>query len=144
MRNMFKRILVAYDGSQHARKALEVAVDLAKKYGAKIYVAEVVDTATILGLSMGPVPPDIIDSMREKAKADLADARAKAEAAGVLVETAMLEGDPAAAIVEYADKIGADLVVTGSRGLSSIKRVLLGSVSTGIVNHAKRPVLVVK
>jgi len=62
----------------------------------------------------------------------------------VLVETAMLEGDPAAAIVEYADKIGADLVVTGSRGLSSIKRVLLGSVSTGIVNHAKRPVLVVK
>ncbi|MCI4464999.1 MAG: universal stress protein, partial [Thermoproteus sp.] len=114
------------------------------KYGAKIYVAEVVDTATILGLSMGPVPPDIIDSMREKAKADLADARAKAEAAGVSVETAMLEGDPAAAIVEYADKIGADLIVTGSRGLSSIKRVLLGSVSTGIVNHAKRPVLVVK
>ncbi|MGC8974272.1 MAG: universal stress protein, partial [Thermoproteus sp.] len=35
---MFKRILVAYDGSQHARRALEVAIDLAKKYGAKIYV----------------------------------------------------------------------------------------------------------
>ncbi|MGC9170551.1 MAG: universal stress protein [Thermoproteus sp.] len=141
---MFKRILVAYDGSQHARRALEVAIDLAKKYGAKIYVAEVVDTATILGLSMGPVPPDIIDSMREKAKADLADAKAKAEAEGVQAETAMLEGDPATAIVEYADKIGADLIVTGSRGLSSIKRVFLGSVSTGVVTHAKKPVLVVK
>ncbi|AEA12831.1 UspA domain protein [Thermoproteus uzoniensis 768-20] len=141
---MFKRILVAYDGSQHARRALEVAIDLAKKYGAKIYVAEVVDTATILGLSMGPVPPDIIDSMREKARADLADAKAKAEAEGVQAETAMLEGDPATAIVEYADKIGADLIVTGSRGLSSIKRVFLGSVSTGVVTHAKKPVLVVK
>ncbi|MGC8973501.1 MAG: universal stress protein, partial [Thermoproteus sp.] len=98
----------------------------------------------ILGLSMGPVPPDIIDSMREKAKADLADAKAKAEAEGVQAETAMLEGDPATAIVEYADKIGADLIVTGSRGLSSIKRVFLGSVSTGVVTHAKKPVLVVK
>ena len=141
---MFKRILVAYDGSQHARRALEVAIDIAKKYGAKIYVAEVVDTATILGLSMGPVPADVLDSMREKAKADLADAKAKAESEGVQIETALLEGDPASTIVEYSDRIGADLIVTGSRGLSTIKRVFLGSVSTGIVTHSKKPVLVVK
>ncbi len=141
---MFKRILVAYDGSQNAKKALEVAVDIAKKYGAKIYVAEVVDTATILGLSMGPVPADIVDSMRDKAKADLADAKARAEAEGVRAETALLEGDPASAIVEYAENIGADLIVTGSRGLSTIKRVFLGSVSTGIVTHSRKPVLVVK
>lgn len=141
---MFKRILVAYDGSQHAKKALEVAIDIAKKYGAKIYIVEVVDTATILSLSIGPVPADVIDSMRDKAKADLNDAEAKARSEGVQVETALLEGDPANAVVEYADRIGADLIITGSRGLSTIKRVLLGSVSTGIVTHSNKPVLVVK
>ncbi|MEL9990390.1 MAG: universal stress protein [Thermoproteus sp.] len=141
---MFKRILVAYDGSQHAKRALEVAIDMAKRYGAKIYVVEVVDTATILGLSMGPVPPDVLDSIREKAKADLAEAKAKVQSEGVEVETVMLEGDPAGAIVDYSERIGADIIVTGSRGLSTIKRVFLGSVSTGVVTHAKKPVLVVK
>ncbi|MEZ0249033.1 MAG: universal stress protein, partial [Thermoproteus sp.] len=118
--------------------------DMAKRYSAKIYVVEVVDTATILGLSMGPVPPDVIDSIREKAKADLADAKAKVQSEGVDVETVMLEGDPAGAIVDYSERIGADIIVTGSRGLSTIKRVFLGSVSTGVVTHAKKPVLVVK
>jgi nucleotide-binding universal stress UspA family protein len=47
-------------------------------------------------------------------------------------------------VVEYADREGVDLIVAGSRGLSTMKRVLLGSVSTGIVMHAKRPVLIVK
>lgn len=141
---MFKRILVAYDGSQHAKRALDVAADLAKKYGAKLYVVEVVDTATILGFAVGPVPPDLIDSMRERAKADLADAKAKAEAQGVAAETALLEGDPASSVIEYSERVGADLIVTGSRGLSAIKRVFMGSVSTGIVTRAKMPVLVVK
>ncbi|MBP1449654.1 MAG: universal stress protein, partial [Thermoproteus sp.] len=75
---------------------------------------------------------------------DLADAKAKAEAQGVAAETALLEGDPASSIIEYSERVGADLIVTGSRGLSAIKRIFLGSVSTGIVTHAKRPVLVVK
>ncbi|MFB6490151.1 MAG: universal stress protein [Thermoproteus sp. AZ2] len=141
---MFRRILVAYDGSQHAKRALDVAIDLAKKYGAELHVVEVVDTATLLGLSMGPVPPDVVDSIREKAKADLADAKSRAEAQGVRAETAMLEGDPAGTIIDYAERIGADLIVTGSRGLSTVKRLFLGSVSTGVVTHAKKPVLVVK
>ncbi|CCC80681.1 universal stress protein [Thermoproteus tenax] len=141
---MFKKILVAYDGSNHAKKALDVAIDLSKKYGAKLYIIEVIDTATILGLSMGPVPAEVIDSIRERAKADLNDAKARAESQGVQAETLMLEGDPAGTIVDQADKLGVDLIVTGSRGLSTIKRVFLGSVSTGIVTHARKPVLVVK
>jgi len=82
--------------------------------------------------------------MRRKAEADIAEAKARAESEGIQVEPAILEGDPAVVVVEYADREGVDLIVAGSRGLSTMKRALLGSVSTGIVTHAKRPVLIVK
>jgi nucleotide-binding universal stress UspA family protein len=141
---VFKRILLAYDGSQHAKKALEVAVDLAKKYGARLYIVEVIDTATAFWGPGTHVPFDAIESMRRKAEADIAEAKARAESEGIQVKPAILEGDPAVVVVEYADREGVDLIVAGSRGLSTMKRVLLGSVSTGIVTHAKRPVLIVK
>jgi nucleotide-binding universal stress UspA family protein len=76
---VFKRILLAYDGSQHARKALEVAVDLAKKYGARLYIVEVIDTATAFWGPGTHVPFDAIESMRRKAEADIAEAKARAE-----------------------------------------------------------------
>ncbi|BCU71426.1 universal stress protein [Stygiolobus caldivivus] len=142
---MFKKILVAYDGSDHAIRALDVAIDLASKYGAKLDVVEVVDTAALLGMGVAPIPGEVIQQVYNKAKTDVENAKAKAQQNGVKeVEAVVLEGDPATAILEYASKNGSDLIVTGSRGLSTFKRIILGSVSTKIVEDAKTPVLVVK
>ncbi|MCH1770718.1 MULTISPECIES: universal stress protein [Metallosphaera] len=141
---MFKHILVAFDGSENAKRALNVAVDLSKRYEAKLDVVEVVDTSVLLGAGIGPVPPDVIESLYNKARADIESAKKIADQAGVKAEGVIVEGDPATAIMDYASKNGVDLIVTGSRGLSTIKRMFLGSVSSRIIHEAKMPVLVVK
>ena len=142
---MFKKILVAYDGSDHAMRALDIAIDLAKKYEAKLDIVEVVDTAALLGMGVAPIPGEVIQQVYSKANNDVNQAKSKAQTQGVKdVEGVVLEGDPATAILEYAGKNGVDLIVTGSRGLSTFKRLILGSVSTKLVQEAKVPVLVVK
>ncbi|QGR17232.1 universal stress protein [Sulfurisphaera ohwakuensis] len=143
--NMFKKILVAYDGSDHAARALDIGIDLAKRYEAKLDIVEVVDTAALLGMGVAPIPGEVIQQVYNKAKSDIDNAKAKAQNQGIKdVEGVVLEGDPATAILEYAGKNGVDLIVTGSRGLSTFKRIILGSVSTKLVQEAKIPVLVVK
>ncbi|EZQ03199.1 MULTISPECIES: universal stress protein [Acidianus] len=141
---MFNHILVAYDGSEHAKKALEVGIDLAKKYNAKLEVVEVVDTAVFAGAGIAPVPADVIDSVYNRAKADIEEAKKISKEKGIDAEGVTLEGEPASAILEYSSKNNIDLIVTGSRGLSAIKRIFLGSVSSRIVQEAKVPVLVIK
>ena len=142
---MFKKILVAYDGSDHAIRALDTAIDIAKKYEAKLDIVEVVDTAALLGMGVAPIPGEVIQQVYNKAKSDVESAKSKAQQQGVKeVEAVVLEGDPATAILEYASKNGVDLIVTGSRGLSTFKRIILGSVSTKIVQDSKIPVLVIK
>ncbi|MFP3063928.1 MAG: universal stress protein [Sulfolobus sp.] len=142
---MFKKILVAYDGSDHAIRALDIAIDIAKKYEAKLDIVEVVDTAALLGMGVAPIPGEVIQQVYNKAKNDVDSAKSKAQQQGVKeVESVVLEGDPATAVLEYASKNGVDLIVTGSRGLSTFKRIILGSVSTKIVQDSKIPVLVIK
>ncbi|MEM0174590.1 MAG: universal stress protein [Metallosphaera sp.] len=141
---MFKHILVAYDGSENAKRALNVAIDLTKRYEAKLDIVEVVDTSVLLGAGIGPVPPDVIDSLYGKARADIENGKKTAEQGGVKADGVIVEGDPATAILDYASKNGIDLIITGSRGLSTIKRMFLGSVSSRIIHEAKMPVLVVK
>ncbi len=141
---MFSHILVAYDGSDNSKRALNVAIELALKYSAKLDIVEVVDSTIFAGAGIAPVPAEVIESVYNKAKSDVEDAKKQASDKGVNAEGVVLEGDPAGAILDYATKNKVDLIVTGSRGLSTFKRILLGSVSTRIVQEAKIPVLVVK
>ncbi|MCG2883661.1 MAG: universal stress protein [Sulfolobales archaeon] len=142
---MFKRIVAAYDGSDQAIKALNTAIELAKAFNSKLDVVEVVDTAALLGMGFAPIPSDVIAQIYSKAQNDVEQAKKKAQEAGVKdVTSQVLEGDPATSIIEYALKNGADLIVMGSRGLSTFKRLVLGSVSSKVVQESRIPVLVVK
>jgi nucleotide-binding universal stress UspA family protein len=141
---MFSHIVIAYDGSSHAKRALDIAIDLASKYSSKLDIIEVVDSTVFSGAGVAPIPADVIESVYNKAKSDIEEAKKVASQKGVNAEGVVLEGDPANAILDYVSKNNADLIVTGSRGLSTFKRMLLGSVSTRIVQEAKIPVIVVK
>jgi nucleotide-binding universal stress UspA family protein len=72
------------------------------------------------------------------------EAQEKAHEAGVAAYSRLLRGDPVDEIVAYADTIDADLIVVGSRGHGAVTSALLGSVSRGILQEARRPVLVVR
>lgn len=139
---MFRKILVGYDGSAHAQQALKVALDLANKYGAAVTavsVAHVPDFAD----TRDEINGAIHDAERFYAQS-LVRARELAERENVTLETKIVPGHPADALVHLAEKEGYDLIVVGDRGLSGVKRYLLGSVSEKTVRYAHCPVLVIK
>lgn len=140
---MFERILVAYDGSENAKRALLQGIELAKLFNSRLFVVEAIDVTVFYNAGILP-PLSALKDLEKKAKADMAEATELAKSQGVDVITDVIEGDPATSVLDYAEKNNVDLIVVGSRGLSRFKKVFLGSVSTAILNHAKVPVMVVK
>jgi nucleotide-binding universal stress UspA family protein len=135
------RIVIGYDGSAHARRALERAIAIADP-GAELRVVAAVPLVPRAGRGPGPAPLDPEDvEARDRALAE-----AKELVAGKNLQMKSVEGigDPAGTIVEEARASGAELIVVGTRGLNRAARILLGSVSTAVVHHAPCDVLVVR
>jgi nucleotide-binding universal stress UspA family protein len=131
-------ILVAYDGSESAKRALEAAARIANGHGVTVVsVAEVLPQVGRAGAML--VPEEHEERLHELSEA--VDVLAKL---GVKPHAVERRGDPAAAIVDEAEQEHADLIVLGTRGLGPTKRWLLGSVSTKVLHHAPCDVLVVK
>ena len=142
---MFNKILVATDGSQYSDKALEYAVNIAKAFGAKLYIVHVVEEDKVaLASSAIPITTNIIDDLVRIGNEILSRAREYARSRGIDAEVILARGNAADKILETADKINADLIIVGSRGLKGLARFLLGSVSERVVRHSNKPVLVVK
>jgi nucleotide-binding universal stress UspA family protein len=139
-----KKILIATDGSDEAREAVDFGLELADEHAAQVvfvHVAPAVDVVPTSGFGMtGAVPHELTDYDWSP----LTDARALAEERGVEARTQMLRGETADEIVAYADTIDADLIVVGSRGHGTLASALLGSVSRGVLREARRPVLIVR
>jgi nucleotide-binding universal stress UspA family protein len=132
-----KKLLTAVDGSKYADKALEYAVQLAKNYNADLALVHVEEDRLIrVG---GPQVEDCVGTVGE---CILKDAATKLE--GVSFDKKLEYGSPAEVIIKVAKKADVDIIVVGSRGLSSIGRFLLGSVSDDISMHARSSVLIVR
>jgi nucleotide-binding universal stress UspA family protein len=130
-----KKILLAYDGGEPARRALETTVELAKAFGASVSVVSVVPVHT------GRSPVDPWDDRTVHAQ-ELVEARDLLLKAGV--EPNLLEpaGDPAKKIEEIAREGEYDTIVMGSRGLGALERTLQGSVSEHVVTHSDATVVI--
>jgi nucleotide-binding universal stress UspA family protein len=140
----FRSIVVADDMLEDSQLALDEAVELAKLARAKLTIVTVV---SVVSPSFGvPVPVgDSFAALLEAAAKRLEAMKQRLLSEGVSeVETALLEGNPVDRVVEFAQKHPPDLIVVGSRGLSTAGRFLLGSVSDGILHHVHCSVLVVK
>lgn len=142
----FQRIVAAIDGSPPGNEALEVAIDLASRYGSALTILAV---APIIPVYIAPteplVPAEIPSTDLPRYRKIVEAALQQARAGGVKNATGVAyEGVVVDQILDHLEKHPTDLVVVGSRGLSVAKRILLGSVSTAIVTHAPCPVLVVR
>jgi nucleotide-binding universal stress UspA family protein len=136
-------IVVGYDGSEPARRALERAAELARGRDGSVLVVGAVGVSPA---SLSRVPGEPVPDAREDlaVRDALEEARATLAARGVAVETVEEYGDPADAVIARAKAAGADLIVVGARGLGLAGRALLGSVSSKIVHNAGCDVLVVR
>ncbi|WP_110112195.1 universal stress protein [Bacillus sp. CGMCC 1.16541] len=139
---MFKRILLASDGSEHATRATEKAVELASlTKNSFIQVVYAVDVETIKN--------DVINNFNSLDRDVLREERMKAtqsvlEKSDVEYEMTFIHGDAAKTIIDFANHNKFDVVVVGSRGLNPVKEMFLGSVSHKVAQRVKVPVLIVK
>jgi nucleotide-binding universal stress UspA family protein len=144
---LFSRILVGLDGSDYSLKALEFAIDLAKKYNSQLVLVHVV-MRQIYAIN----PPEagilagtaIVRELEAEGKAILAKGEEIVKAQGLPVEARLRQGVPAEELLRATVDEKADLIVLGSRGLSEVRAFLLGSVSDKVSHHAKCPTLIVR
>jgi nucleotide-binding universal stress UspA family protein len=137
---MFRKILVAVDGSQHARDALEIALDLAQRYGASLGLLHAFPhVSDLLGY---PQYDHLLEARTLIGEKLLESARTQV---GDLapVDLHLVEGPPAPAILRVAEEENYDLIVLGSRGRGQIAGMLLGSVSSAVAQRSRCPVMIV-
>jgi len=155
---MFKNILVAVDGSEHSKKALNYALELAEKLDGKITLVHVysgvvplypsvVDTIsppTLPPTASATVAAKMVEEAKQVGKKILDEAEITVKDRGVPVEQVLREGDAVREIVAVTKEGNFDLIVMGHRGLSKLKELFLGAVSEGVSHKSPCPVLIVK
>lgn len=139
---VFKKILLATDGSPDAGQAKAYARNLALRDDAQVFVVHAFESVPIY---LGDPWQDRVTGRHIAAGREVADKEARdLREAGVDVIVEVLEGPPADAILTVADVRECDLIVMGSRGHGALAGLLLGSVSHRVLAHSPVPVLVVK
>ena len=144
-----RHVLVAVDGSEGSRAALRFLSSFDLVRGTRVSLLHVLQRSAVPGLHRAtPLPDQEHDEDRRKQRADaetvLADAAAVLADAPSPVDRVVVEGDPAQEIVRIARRRDVDLVVLGARGLRTLGRLLLGSVSETVLHHAGRPVVIAR
>jgi nucleotide-binding universal stress UspA family protein len=147
-----RKILVSTDGSENATRAENVAVELAKQYGAELIVVYVVaELVPSFYSPIGVSTPtldyskyfEIAESEGKKIVNRVVDAAGK-QSVNVKGEVLKTGASVVEAILDASEKENVDLIVIGTRGLGGFKKLVLGSVSSGVVSHASCSVLVVR
>jgi nucleotide-binding universal stress UspA family protein len=144
---MLSKILVGVDGSQPSKKALEYASNLASKYDSELYI--LLHTTEEFGDSVHvqrwEQHHSYVNEVRRRSKILLNECESRAKELGVTkIYTIEKEGNAAEKILEIANNKDVNTIVIGSRGLSTAKEFLLGSVSHKITHHAKCSVVIVR
>lgn len=136
---MFKTILVPLDGSPFSEMAIQPALSLSRRCGASVHLANVREAVPTL--AHGEWEP----AAELWSKTYLTDVQERLrEATGQEVFTAVLEGEPAAALDLHSFAIGADLIVMSSHGRGAASRFWLGSVADAVLRHVREPILMVR
>ncbi|MBB6451762.1 nucleotide-binding universal stress UspA family protein [Salirhabdus euzebyi] len=138
---MYKKILLASDGSEHSHRTTEHAISLSKAFGSTVEVVYVKDSAKVKSDTLHNWNKvGITDLQRDK----FATVEQKLTEAGISYELTFLSGDPGPTLVDYANKNDFDIVLIGSRGLNALQEMVLGSVSHKVAKRANCPVLIIK
>ena len=148
-----KKILVPIDGSPISTKAVLEAKKLAEALRSDVVLLSVANITTPSGtddsnilIKSGLEVQEYVSQFKINAEQNLAEAKELLKDLPVNVETVLLYGDPADQIADYLDENEVEMVIMGSQGvgISRLRQVFIGSVTSKIVRHSKQPVLVVK
>jgi nucleotide-binding universal stress UspA family protein len=147
----FSKILVGIDGSEASIDASRYAIDIAKKYNSQLIALFVLHVHGVRSISSTFITAptsriELFEKEKKEAQELLDKVRIEAQREDVELRTEIVEGSASVegSIVDFAENEGASLIVVGTRGKSGFKRLLLGSVASGVITYARCPVMVVK
>ncbi|MFK4435456.1 universal stress protein [Paenibacillus sp. RC21] len=142
---MFDKIIVAIDKAEITNKLLDATVEIARNKQTQVTLVNVSQGYVSNGMTYLPENflEEILNEMEKASLEQLQQAKSKLESAGINPETLHLKGDPAHEILNYARDSEQQLIIIGSRGLSGIKEMMLGSVSHKVSQLSSCPVLIV-
>jgi nucleotide-binding universal stress UspA family protein len=140
---MFKKILLAYDGSQGAERALAAAIELAKLHGAELVALAVQERLPRFSGTIDEVQEEKEFANQQSGRM-LDGAQAQARAAGVKLQTLRRPGHAAQTIVEVAKDGKFDVILVGHSGLSGVWAAFLGTTAEKVSRHAPCSVLIVR
>lgn len=144
--SIYRKIMVATDGSEPVRRAVDLAIEITKLSESKLYAVHVISMGfyLITHSTSEEWKKEIDEQLIKEGKEATAYVENVGRAEKVEVESVILEGNPAEEIINFAEKNDIDLVVLGTHGMTGISRFLLGSVAENVVRHSKKPVLTVR
>lgn len=141
---MFGKILLAIDGSEHSMKAADYAINLAKTDNAEVEIIHVRDSVEGYPSRVVYDAAALEKALAEDAEEVMVRAAAKFQETGVKHTKKIITGDAADVICREAEEKGIKIIVMGSRGLNTVTRFVLGSVSSKVLTYAHCPVLIVR
>jgi nucleotide-binding universal stress UspA family protein len=144
--NIFRKVMVATDGSEISRRAVDTAIEIAKLSEAKLYAVHVI---ALGGYSIiNSRGDEWKKAMRKQLISEINESTTYVEnsgrAANIKVESLILEGSPAEELIDFAEKRDIDLIVMGTQGKTAIKRFLIGSITEKVVRYSNKKVLIVR
>ena len=142
---IFKNILVPYDGSNFSNRAFRKALDIAKKDGSKITIFTVIEGEYSAVMGFSQINPQIIKKQQSAAKKYIYKLESSAKNSNVPISVKIKQGTKIVKeIIDFAKLKKFNLIVIGSHGRKGLNKLILGSVSNGVVQQAKCSVMVVK
>lgn len=142
---MIEKILVPIDGSDHCRKVIELASDVASKYKAKVHIVHVVSPLDRAHELDDNLLKEVEENYQKFAQKIIAEAEMEFKKKGVeSYRSAILRGDPAQEILQFAKENGVDMIIMGSRGAGAADMLMFGSVSHKVCHLAKCTCITVK
>ena len=148
MSNLYKKILIATDGSEYIKKVVTHAIELAKLSGAGLYAVYVMDIIIDYGpksyLSTDISTEGLENFLRNEGEEATKYIEEQAGEEGLSVEKWILKGHPAEEILKFADEQSVDMIVMGTLGRSGIEKFVLGSVADKVIRNSRIPVVTVR
>lgn len=142
----FRHILAPTDFSEYSKQAIASALELAKKFGAKLSILHVVELPPypIEGYMPPSLTTTFMEDMEREASQQLAQVVPEAESAGIEVARLVTVGSPYRKILDMAEAEQVDLIVMATAGRTGFSRLVMGSIAERVVRTASCPVLTIR
>lgn len=132
------------DGSDNSFRALDAALILSEKLGAKVTAIHVMEEIPVLHIQSEKLLRQLLDAYKKESQKILSKCSEIAAKKGLSIDTKLLQGNAGSTIIDYCGKEKYDVVVMGSRGMGRFKELVLGSVSDKVVHHSSCPVMIIR